>query len=276
VELARAIGYKEHRITEENPAREYDAQTEWADVLKYLLIFAIARDWTAEDLVNAFAVKTIVAESYLVERRFLDASGPWIAFDIDDVLADYTDYMYRKCYPNALRSCGSADQIPKKRELNNTLSIGEQLGLNRVEWEIIKSEVRDSGGYREFACIEAGKMAVLEAMRLGYNILIITNRQMSEYPRLFHDTLIWLKQQGIPYHAVIFGSNKLHRLCRGRPDLLRKIALAVDDHPHNIRDYKAAGIPTALVHGRESNGAGIPLDNLVEAVADIGPASEWK
>lgn len=267
VELVRHIGYKEHRCTTPSASSEHEAMLEWADIFKFLIIIAQIRGWESKDLVSAFVTKTIVADSYMRERMLVDDDADeWVAFDLDDVLADYTGYFCQMMKAVTGREIDPTD-------VDHSKSIGEQYGIGRKEWEVIKERVRSEGGFARFKPLAPGLEAVKVAGELGFNVLLITNRPVHEYPRLYSDTVLWLNQQEVCYHSLVFGSSKVMKICQGNRQLAGRIRLAFDDHPANVKEFQDVGVNAVLVSARENNHEGVvTLDAMSEYIKTIlGP-----
>ena len=98
---------------------------------------------------------------------------------------------------------------------------------------------------------EPGAAAATQALgRLGFNVLIITARGW--HPRGETLTRDWLNDHKIHHDelaVVPLGSNKLEALSP-----THKVALAVDDHPSHVAQYRQAGI-RALLMDRPWNAA---------------------
>lgn len=91
---------------------------------------------------------------------------------------------------------------------------------------------------------EPGAATATQALgSLGFKVLIITARGW--HPQGETLTRAWLKDHGI-YHdelaVVPLGSNKLAALSP-----THAVALAVDDHPSHVVQYRQAGIPALLM-----------------------------
>lgn len=115
---------------------------------------------------------------------------------------------------------------------------------------------------------EPGAAAATQALdRLGFTVLIITARGW--HPQGEALTRAWLNEHGIHYDelaVVPLGTNKLAALSP-----MHVVALAVDDHPSHVMQYRQAGIP-ALLMDRPWN-AGLPgerIDSLDTLVARAG------
>ncbi len=260
VELLRATGYKYHRISK--PGSEYEAQLEWADVFKFLLMIAIERKWDPQKLMEAFRIKTIVADSHMREKIFEKLGGRWIIFDIDDVLADYTGYMSEQL---GLQTGNLMSQC-----ITNTRSLGEQWGIDRREWELFKEQMRSKGHFAKFKPIAPAISAVNLAMSKGFKVLLLTNRPVDQYPRLYSDTILWLFRHNVRYHSIIHGPSKVHAICRSNLDIADRVVVAFDDHPQNIKEYQDIGIKSVLVRARENGGTGIHVDKLCGIIEQLG------
>lgn len=265
VEMLRSLHYKEHRIVPTSVRSEYNAMIEWADVLKFLFIIAELRGWDPVQLAEAVKVKTLCAEGYIRERALMELGGEWVLWDIDDVLAAYTQYFCTLCHSITGRTL-------TPEQIDNTRSIGEQFGMGRKEWEETKHRVRSNGDVRLYKGVLSAIRAVQECKARGYNILLVTNRPLEEYPRMYADTVEWLVGKDIPFDALVFGSSKIRRIIRDHPDLLRRIVCAFDDHPAVIADYVAIGLNSVLVKGRENaHSEGVPISELPDYVRNNLP-----
>ena len=90
---------------------------------------------------------------------------------------------------------------------------------------------------------EPGAAEMTQALsELGFELVIITARGW--HPSASELTRDWLQRHGIQHdrlHVTQLGGNKLEVLSD-----TDTIALAVDDHPNNLRRYRHAGIPALM------------------------------
>lgn len=175
-----------------------------------------------------------------------------IVLDLDDVIANLRESLYR-----VLRRATGIDRHWRDWQ---HYDLCQHFAIAKPALEQIL--IRDQA--LEDCRPEPGAAAATAALAaLGFELVIITARAW--HPRAEALTRDWLAAHAVHYHrlaVVPLGGDKLTAL----PD--RPVALAVDDHPHNIRNYQRAGIAALMVDRPWNTGHQAPrVESLTAAVA---------
>jgi len=154
-----------------------------------------------------------------------------IILDLDDVLANLRESLYQVMY----RTTGINTHW--REWTHYDLGRHYQLDDTRLEVALMDEKALES------CQPEPGAAAMTQALNeLGFELIIITARGW--HPNAHALTRDWLVQHDIRHdtlHVTQLGGNKLEAL-----DTHAHIALAVDDHPNNLRRYQQAGIATLM------------------------------
>lgn len=156
---------------------------------------------------------------------------PTIVLDLDDVLANLRESLYRVLAANT--------GIDRHWRDWPHYDLCQHFAIAKPELEalLIREQTLE-------VCVPEPDAAAATAAlaALGFELTIITARAW--HPRAEALTRNWLDAHGISYHdlrVVALGGNKLDALPEG------EVVLAVDDHPGNIRRYQQAGIPSLMM-----------------------------
>lgn len=159
-------------------------------------------------------------------------TAPTIVLDLDDVLANLREALYRVL--------SRATGIDRHWRDWPHYDLCRHYDIDKPTLEMLLIRERTLEGCQP----EPGAATVTRALAaLGFELAIITARAW--HPRAEQLTRDWLAAHGIHYHrlgVVALGGDKLRALPPNE-----RIVLAVDDHPHNIDRYQRAGIPTLMV-----------------------------
>ena len=185
-----------------------------------------------------------------------------IVLDLDDVLANLRDSLYRTL------SRASGVKLHWRHWRSYDLCEHYPTVCNRLDEILVDDRTLES------CRPEPGAVAATRALaELGFEIAIVTARGW--HPKAEAVTRDWLDEHGIQYDhlsIVSLGGSKLEALKR-----FRRITLAVDDHPDHVRRYDMVGIP-ALLMDRPWN-VGWPgeriftLERVVELAGDYAESA---
>ena len=155
-----------------------------------------------------------------------------IALDLDDVIANLRESLYRVLH--------HATGIDRHWRDWQHYDLCQHFDIAKSTLERIL--IRDQA--LERCQPEPGAAAATLALaELGFELVIITARAW--HPRAEGLTRDWLTAHAVHFDrlaVVPLGGDKLGALPEG------PVALAVDDHPHNIHGYQSAGIATLMIN----------------------------
>ena len=234
-ELGRMVPtYKRHLLSRPGAVSAVVAE-EVADVLKTVVALAQTHELSLGEVTDAFVRKTVaVRERSLQERVRLEKATPLLCFDLDDVICDL------KPWRDEL--CGADFDAPPADKL--------------VVVERLKEQFYKRGRFREMEPIHGAREAMERFASQGYQLVIITARPQWQYKRLYGDTVIWLREHGIPFHRVLFNKDKVEAL-------YEHIAPAwprwfVEDHERNAKALSAVGVDVLLYDQPHNQGFSAP------------------
>ncbi len=156
---------------------------------------------------------------------------PTIVLDLDDVLANLRESLYRVLAANT--------GIDRHWRDWPHYDLCQHFAIAKPELEALLVRERALENCQPEPGAAEATLVLAES---GFELTIITARAW--HPRADMLTRDWLDAHGIRYHdlrVVALGGNKLEALPEG------EVVLAVDDHPSNIRRYQAAGIPSLMM-----------------------------
>lgn len=162
----------------------------------------------------------------------VNAMIPTIVLDLDDVLANLRESLYRVLAANT--------GIDRHWRDWPHYDLCQHFGIEKPELEalLIREQALEACEPEPDAAAATAALAAF-----GFELTIITARAW--HPSADTLTRDWLERHEIRYHdlrVVALGGNKLDALPEG------EVLLAVDDHPSNIRRYQQAGIPSLMMH----------------------------
>jgi uncharacterized HAD superfamily protein/NTP pyrophosphatase (non-canonical NTP hydrolase) len=215
--------YKRHvvRVDEVTPENVSDKV---ADVMKYLVCLAQMHDVDADRLMESFNSKTaVVYDRARCERTKLKRGAKVICLDLDDVVCDLSPWTNRLA---KLRGDAPMNE--------RTLTMMESY----------KDECYRTGHFKTLKPIAGAASGIRTLKQMGYSIVIITARPQWQYPRLYADTLYWLKFNGIHHDLLLFNKDKTEAVFQYvRPAWP---TFFVEDHLRNASGLASAGVDVLL------------------------------
>lgn len=220
-EILREINWKLHRKRDKIIDR-YNLKEEIIDVFKYWLILAQTWEMTPEEFIEEFDRKSMVVEQRFKQERVLDLlhDEKVICIDIDGVLADYV-----QCFVDFISEKTGADLrnfVLKDYNIYNALGEIIPGGHQRMKFlkQQFQQEGHEAGHGRELPTIPGSVEALKELKAKGHTVVLLTARPYKQYPRLFADTIEWLKEKGFVYDALIWDENKEERILKEFPNMI--------------------------------------------------------
>jgi len=223
-ELLNEINWKMHRekiYDNLNPIKESSLKEEAIDIFKYLLSIMQFWEMTPEEFVKEFERKSEVVEQRYKQEKQLNLlkDENIIGLDLDGCIADYPKSYYDFIYK----------QTGKRVEDDGTYNIYENVAkvFGEEKAKELKSLYRETGEKRFIEKLDGASEFAKVARKKGYKIIILSARPCKEHPRIFADTIEWLKKNDIEYDAIIFDNKKEERIINKFPNL----KFMIDDEP---------------------------------------------
>jgi len=212
--------YKRHVIRlKSGKASGLVAAFELADVLKVVLAIAQLLGVSDRELYHAFLEKSmLISEKFASERIELAEHTKLIAVDLDDVIADLSDW---------------------RSELGIVNEWQTSPALRLEASESMKNEFYANGRFRDLEPVPGATDTLNELSAAGFKIAIITARPQWQYKRLHSDTVYWLRKWNVPYDLLIFNRNKVEAVYGLAPAWPQ---FFIEDHPRNVVDLAEARI----------------------------------
>lgn len=237
-ELLRETKWKIHRQQNivPNKNRIYD---EIIDIFKYWLSLAQIWEMTPEEFVESFNNKSeVVEQRYNQEKAIkLIDDDKVVAVDIDGVLAKYPEHFIQFAEKKTGKDLSSIELT----EYNLYGILAEIVSVETMKQ--IKHEFRDTGQLRDMGVYPEASAFTKKLKKLGYTIVLLSARPYKEYPRIFSDTIAWLKKNDIKYDAIIWDENKEERIVNEFP----KMKFMIEDHFANAKKVAGYGYKVYMI-----------------------------
>lgn len=174
------------------------------DVFKYLISLMLLHRIEPKDFIDALFNKYFVTERKVMEKNIeLSVTTKIIAFDIDGVLADYSDAFLdyikiKKGLPD--------DIIIKQSEYHFANSLSKYITFE--EEGKLAADFVNSGMVRKLTVYDGARELLHTLKSEGYKIILITARPYKRFRRMYSDTIYWLNSNGIICDKIIWQDNK--------------------------------------------------------------------
>lgn len=249
-ELLQTTAWKLHRRDRRHQPNRDHRLEECIDLFKLWLTIVQGLGLTQEELEDAYWRKSMVVRQRHSEEWVKQIDSPFVVFDIDNVLCDYT-----VGFANWMRSNAPGVDYGKiSRIITDRLwfSHGSDFGITDVEWNRLKHVFRSGGGFRALPPM-LGAPAFLSRCRMaGFKIVLLTARCVDRYPNVYGDTLHWLQKYGFVYDWVWWSRDKGNRILE-ELDAKQYVKFAVDDDPKYVLQFAGAGFETFWLKGTNFN-----------------------
>ena len=239
-ELLNCLDYKRHRKLPPIEPNADNMKFEWIDIFKFWLSIGLVWDFTPEDLLKTFTMKSkIVEQRYKQEYKIDWDNTKIVGLDIDGVLANYVagviDFA-RKYYKYP-----DLGFYPTPKDYN----LGELLGMTPPEYIKFKDDFRSRGWKRYLPYYTFAPEMTKLLKDNGYTIVLITSRPESEYKRIYYDTIYWLVSNNILYDAIYFGKEKQEEIVK---NFKTKFKFYVEDQVEYAEKIAKLGIKVYLMN----------------------------
>lgn len=229
-ELLDEIPWKHHRLYDGANIIRTNVLEELIDVIKFALSTARAYNFTVEEVLDAFELKSDVVEDRWRQEHTplnIDSDQKLVLVDLDGVLNEYPDPFLNFVF----------QQTGVRYEDMEDLEAADP-ALKRQ----MKHEYRESGIKRDLEPIPSSIVACQMLDAAGYGVVIMSQRPYQTYARIYSDTVFWLKKHHVPYKRLLFVPDKGHRLLFA--PFKDRIEFAVDDDPGVVKALRELGIKT--------------------------------
>ncbi len=217
-EVLREINWKFHRGNKKKINKDKLLE-ELIDVFKYNLSIMQFWDISPSEFYQKFLDKSEIVEQRFIQEKKLNLldDKKILCIDIDGVIADYP-----RSFINFIES-----KINKKVIINFTEYklydiIQKATGLSKKKIEKLKHEYRITGYKRSISLIKDAKKYI-NLLAKEYTIVLLSARPYEKYPRIFSDTIFWLKKNRIKYNAILWDVKKEERMLKELPHTLYMI-----------------------------------------------------
>jgi uncharacterized HAD superfamily protein len=168
------------------------------------------------------------------------------AIDLDGVLCEYpNDWI---CY------------VREKTDLDVTTLVESKAGLSWTQYEDLKKQYRLSGRKSRLKVVSGAQELLNNLRKQGYLIIILTSRPIYEYPEVFRDTLLWLKNNKIAHDLLFGGGKDKHiQILKYFPDL----KFMIEDNSSIAYKIATAGYRCYLLHSTTNATTKEVHDNLI-------------
>ncbi|NCC70307.1 hypothetical protein EOM09_01880 [bacterium] len=217
-EVLREINWKFHRGNKKKINKDKLLE-ELIDVFKYNLSIMQFWDISPSEFYQKFLDKSEIVEQRFIQEKKINLldDKKILCIDIDGIIADYP-----RSFINFIES-----KINKKVIINFTEYklydiIQKATGLSKKKIEKLKHEYRVTGYKRNISLIKDAKKYI-NLLAKEYTIVLLSARPYEKYPRIFSDTIFWLKKNRIKYNAILWDVKKEERMLKELPHTLYMI-----------------------------------------------------
>lgn len=269
-ELQSMIPWKPYRSFQKEDTKSNKLEGV-VDILKYLIELSLYLGLTWDEIQKMFYTKSSVCE-YRYKQEFLTKFDNIALVDIDGVLTNYPqgflqelDLLLPDCYDLDRSFCTTRLKM---------FEISNEIGVTYKDLREAKHHWRESGGYRRLST--RYDWVTSDLKKLGFQVVLLSNRPFHRYKRIWGDTLEWLVKHGIEFDGLMFAEDE-------KIDIFEifdidKIKLVVEDDPSQIIKYCEGGLKVLVPeypYNTETRVSGVDLFsrrdtfiNLVRKISD--------
>jgi len=233
IEFLNETNFKSHRRSDKIVRRDRLLE-EFIDLQKYLICLAQIWDITPEENFKEFERKSLVVSQRFHQEKMLKLidSDKIVGVDFDDVICAWFE--------------GFVAFVSKKMrrnfEVNNIEELIDKLGEKK--YKELKHEFRITGKKLTLKPIENASLVLKKLKALGYDIIILSARPYRQYPRLFADSIQWLKKHDMKYDAIFFDDHKEEKIIADFPHM----KFFVEDNIRNANLIASKGYKVFLLN----------------------------
>jgi len=241
--LASTGRWKLHKMSGSIPLKSGIAE-ELVDMFKYIVNIALIWNISAEEFFKMFMDKSEIVEfKYEMEKNLnLIKRCPVIAVDFDGVLNSYPkewlDYLNSTVLARSYNKIFVTVSDAKK-------FMGEQ------QYAFLKERFREEGGellYKPNTEIIDALSEIKESFP-DVSVVVLTSRPVWRNKRFFMDSLKWLRENNVPFDAILWAFDKEDKLL----DFSRVICV-IEDELLFANNLAANGYKVILLNRSYNNG----------------------
>ena len=219
--LLNTTSFKQHRKSDIETIKSNQLE-ELVDILKYWMELVLYLKFSWGDIEKEFWRKSAVCEQRY-KQEWIEKLENYVIVDIDGVLTNY---------PFGFTSSITAIE-PKKLKM---FDLSSELSIPLKTLKFKKHEWRQNGGYAKLGVNIDGIDVVKFLKNFGYKIVLLSNRPVGKYKRIYADTMEWLDNNDIPYDALLFTDDE-----KGLKSIVKNAVFVVEDDPTQIQVYQTMG-----------------------------------
>lgn len=260
-EVLDAINWKRHRQRSSGEVDLFNVAYELADILKYLLSICEVWNIPLQSLLDAAERKGMFLEQqWKQEFQAIPLDRPVLITDIDGTLGDW-----RSAFIEWLRSRGV---VLDKVDSASSLNLDSDLAIRYPNYFRIKEEFEGGGGYRSIPPYEDAQIAMrnLQEHHDAF-VIAVTARPVGVYPRIWHDTWLWLKDHNFQVDQLHF-STEPRILLADQLQNSRNVILW-EDNPGLMIRAASSGIPVFARRHGYNKGISHPNIEFVEKYTEV-------
>ena len=237
IEALNEINFKEHRKSDK-VVRIDKLKEELIDIQKYLIGLFQLWGVTDEEFFDEFKRKSLVVnQRYKQEMQLsLIKDENVIGVDLDDILCCWVEGFL------AFISRKTKKDLSNLTFTNLNDSLIEIIGIEKLKQ--LKHEFRLSDEKKKLDKCYFASEFTNKLKAKGFQIIILSSRPVSDYPKLYADTLQWLKKNKICYDAVFFSENKEEHIIKEFP----KLRFFVEDNVINANKIARKNYKVFLIN----------------------------
>jgi hypothetical protein len=188
--LARCSSHYKLHILKSPAIDKRNVSDAVVDIMKYVISIAQLYGLSDEDIYDSFYRKTeVVRDKAKGERLELERNTKVLLIDIDNVLADLTDW----------------DKGLKRAKGEDVVGMGDKI----VEMiESMKKTFYQDGGFLTLKTVEGASVGLKKLREYGWKIVLVSARPYWQYQRIHADTVQWLRDNDMEYDLLLFNKDK--------------------------------------------------------------------
>jgi uncharacterized HAD superfamily protein/NTP pyrophosphatase (non-canonical NTP hydrolase) len=235
-EVLRELRWKAHRAEDGEPVVQ-NITWELADLLKYVLSIAELWEIAPEQLLEIAEQKSQVLRLTRHMDRVIETmrSQRVMMVDLDGTLADWRRTFHQWVAERI--------EVPEF-DPRNTLAFEVDLGIPFREYNRLKNQFEEEGGYASLLPIKTSIQTVRQAQARGIVIVVHTARPSSRLKRVWWDSYSWLKSHEIFPDVLRIGS--LERILASLRLAEKNRVVMLEDDPELALRAANAGIQVFL------------------------------
>lgn len=240
-EILREINWKIHRKDAIENVDRSKIVEEIIDAFKYVLSIAHIWEIDEEELLSEFYRKSeVVKQRYKQEKQLgLLEDKNIVAIDIDGVLGKYPEAFIN--FISEETGIDLSNYIQKSYNLYDELA--DLIPGGKKKMKELKHNFRLIGKESYLPLIDGAVEALRMLNRRGKTIVLLSARPYKQYPRIFADTIDWLRTNGFVYDAIIWDENKEDRIVKEFPNM----NFMVEDYEKNANKVAEKGYKVYLI-----------------------------